>query len=416
MSFRTLQRFFSTRPIDAARRIAICLELGLDAAVLIFLPLLVLAPLGVAPLASIAGVLGFGLVRPHGMVAIQALRLPAALLGALVLWATLSAAWSLVPVHSLLTSGGLLGISAAGLALLAASDALVSPRRLLYCFCAGLIIALVLAEIQFATAGLLTRPFVTRDFSAPELNQATDPLAILVLPAAATLFYLGRAGLAVLLAAATLTTIYGLVGTAAKTALGAGVLFAGLLYCSPRAIARLAAILSVLVIITAPLSFSRIVRLEGVVKTAEWVKFSAWHRLMIWSFAGDRIAEHPLSGWGLDASRAIPGGNEPVFENRVLLPLHPHNAALQTWLELGVPGATLFALIAARLWLGLAAAPWPRLFAATAGASLMTAFVAATVTYGLWQEWWIATLWFSLFLVLVMARCVQGRTPRLSAG
>jgi hypothetical protein len=67
----------------ATRRIAICLELSLDAAVLLFLPLLVLAPLGVAPLASIAGVLAFGLVRPHSMVAIRALRLPAVLLGAL---------------------------------------------------------------------------------------------------------------------------------------------------------------------------------------------------------------------------------------------------------------------------------------------------------------------------------------------
>jgi exopolysaccharide production protein ExoQ len=233
-----------------------------------------------------------------------------------------------------------------------------------------------------------------------------------VLPASATLVHQGRIGLGILLAAATLTTIYGLAGTAAKTALGAGVLFAALPYLSPRNIARLAAILSVLIIITAPLTFARLALLEGVVETAEGVKFSAWHRLMIWSFAGDRIAERPFSGWGLDVSRAIPGGDEPLYEGRVWLPLHPHNAALQLWLELGVPGATLFGLIAARLWLGLAAARWPRLFGAATGASLMTAFVAAIGTYGIWQEWWIGTLWFSLFLVLVMARCVHGREPR----
>ena len=33
------------------------------------------------------------------------------------------------------------------------------------------------------------------------------------------------------------------------------------------------------------------------------------------------------------------------------LPLHPHNAALQVWLELGLPGAALMALLLSWLWL-----------------------------------------------------------------
>ena len=412
MFFRTLRRLFSARPSEATPRIAVWLEFGLDAASLFFLPLLVLAPRGVAPLASIAGVLGFGLVRPNRMMAMRALRLPAALLGALLLWATVSIAWSVDPAHSLLIAARMFGLFAAGLALIAAAHAVACPRRLFRCFYAGLILSLVLAQIQFATDGWLTRAFVTRGFFAPQLNQATDPLAILVLPMAATLLYQGRAALGLLLLTAALTTIYGLVGTAAKTALGGGILFAALFYLSPRIMTRLAAILSVLIIITAPLTFTRIARLEEVVRTAEWVKFSAWHRLMIWSFAGDRIAERPLSGWGLDASRAIPGANDPISEGRVWLPLHPHNAAVEAWLELGVPGATLFALIVATLWLALAGAPWPRLFATATGASLMTAFVIEIVTYGMWQEWWIGTLWFSLFLILIMARCVHLSAPR----
>jgi O-antigen ligase len=127
---------------------------------------------------------------------------------------------------------------------------------------------------------------------------------------------------------------------------------------------------------------------------------------MIWSFAGDRIAERPLAGWGLDASRAIPGGDEPIYEGRVWLPLHPHNAAIQLWLELGAPGAVLFALLLAWLWLSLAAAPWPQLFTAAAGASLTSAVIAAIGAYGIWQEWWIGTLGFSLFFILVMRRYI----------
>ena len=69
-----------------------------------------------------------------------------------------------------------------------------------------------------------------------------------------------------------------------------------------------------------------------------------------------------------------------------------------------MPGAVLFALLAGYVWLALGRAEWPRLFAAAAGGSLATAFVASFATYGIWQEWWQGTLWFSLFLVLVMAR------------
>ena len=125
---------------------------------------------------------------------------------------------------------------------------------------------------------------------------------------------------------------------------------------------------------------------------------------MIWSFAGERIAERPLAGWGLDAARGIPGGKDPIRPGETWLPLHPHNAPLQVWLELGVPGAVLFALLVALPWYGLAVVPWPRIFVAAAGTSLAIALIASLATYGIWQEWWVATLWFSLFSVLVMSR------------
>jgi exopolysaccharide production protein ExoQ len=396
----------SLAPTDAIRRIGLCFEFGLDAAAFLFLPILVLVPRGIAPLAAVAGVLAIGLIMPNGMAALRALQLPAMLLGALLVWATVSASWSVTPAHSLVTAAHLGGLFAAGLALTVAADALAFPRRLLFCFYAGLAVALFLSLLQFTTGGSLTRPFMTRGFFAPQLNQAADTLAILVLPASATLITRNRARLPLLLAAAIAVVICSLVGTAAKIALGAGIVLAAVLYISPRNMARAAALLSALIIITAPLTFSQLARLDDVAEMAERIKFSAWHRLMIWSFAGDRMAERPLSGWGLDASRAIPGGKEPIYEGRVWLPLHPHNAAIQLWLELGVPGATLFALVVAWLWRCLAAACWPRLFTAAVGASLGTAFMAAIGAYGIWQEWWIGTLWFSLFLILVMARCI----------
>ncbi len=121
-------------------------------------------------------------------------------------------------------------------------------------------------------------------------------------------------------------------------------------------------------------------------------KESAGHRLLIWSFAGDRIAERPFIGWGLDSARAIPGGKDEIRPGENWLPLHPHDAALQLWLELGAPGAALFALFVGLLWLRLAEAPWPPLYAAAAGGSLTAALVVVVAGWGIWEEWWIGTL------------------------
>jgi hypothetical protein len=69
----------------------------------------------------------------------------------------------------------------------------------------------------------------------------------------------------------------------------------------------------------------------------------------------------------------------------------------------------LFALLVAQAWCSLAVAPWPRLFTAASGASLAIALIASCTTYGIWQEWWLGTLWLTLFVILVMARLAPKR-------
>ena len=201
-----------------------------------------------------------------------------------------------------------------------------------------------------------------------------------------------------------------LAGTAAKGALLAALPAGVALYALRARLARVAAVASVVIAVTAPLTFGKLAQLSVFSEAADAVKFSAGHRLYIWSFARDRIAEHALTGWGLDASRAMPGGGDPIRHGQTWMPLHPHNAPLQLWLELGVPGAVVFALLVALTWLALAEVDWPRPFAAAAGASLTAALVASFASYGVWEEWWLSTLWFALFAILVMGR-VARETP-----
>lgn len=143
---------------------------------------------------------------------------------------------------------------------------------------------------------------------------------------------------------------------------------------------------------------------------------STIHRTVIWAFVADRIAERPLLGWGLNSSRAIPGGDTivSIWHRHVppktgllaqevqLLPLHPHNFILQVWLETGAIGAALFSGFL--LALTRAAAAMPRRAGAMAGATLVSAVLVGGTTFGLWQAWWLCCVWIAALMVALAAR------------
>lgn len=133
---------------------------------------------------------------------------------------------------------------------------------------------------------------------------------------------------------------------------------------------------------------------------------SSHHRLTIWGFVGKRIAEKPVLGWGLDASRAIPGADDEVEvrkydgEGRFVmklteaqLPLHPHNATLQWWLELGGLGAIL---MSAFIWSAIGAIERfsaNRIFRAILAGQVAVLFVVCQVGFGFWQSWLQSSFW-----------------------
>jgi O-antigen ligase len=200
-------------------------------------------------------------------------------------------------------------------------------------------------------------------------------------------------------------------GVSAQVGFLASLPMTALLYWRPRGMARFAAAISVIFVLTAPLTLANLARIPGLVVAADSFKSSAGHRLLIWSFVGERIAERPVLGWGLDASRAIPGGNTEARLGQNWLSLHPHDAPLQVWLELGVPGAVLLALLLGLFWLRLERLNGPWLYLAAAGGSLTAALAPVFAAYGVWQEWWIGTLALTLFLILVMGRAAATANP-----
>lgn len=127
-------------------------------------------------------------------------------------------------------------------------------------------------------------------------------------------------------------------------------------------------------------------------------------RAGIWDYVVDRIGERPIFGHGLDASHAVT--DQIVVRGDVMraVPLHPHSASLHIWFDTGLIGALLAA--GALLTGGLAisrACAQNRAAAAAACATLASLGFIANVSYGVWQEWWDATLFLAAAIVSAAA-------------
>lgn len=116
------------------------------------------------------------------------------------------------------------------------------------------------------------------------------------------------------------------------------------------------------------------------------------HRLHMWRFATDAIANgNVLIGYGADASRGFPGATQKIMWGIELMPLHPHNGALQVWLELGLIGVLLSALVPLLMIKAMSKSEPGEL--ALSGALLAAYLAPWMLSYGIWQSWWMAMAW-----------------------
>jgi O-antigen ligase len=121
----------------------------------------------------------------------------------------------------------------------------------------------------------------------------------------------------------------------------------------------------------------------------------SWHeRVDNWGYLYGRIFEHPLVGHGFDAVRTF---NETHtirgFEGRAIVSLHPHNAGLHIWVELGLVGALI---AAAALFIGSYDIRKKASFSHAQLIAISGVCIAATIisglSYGVWQDWWWASI------------------------
>jgi len=134
----------------------------------------------------------------------------------------------------------------------------------------------------------------------------------------------------------------------------------------------------------------------------DWLPFSAKHRLFIWNFTAKKAQLHDAFGYGFDSSRYIATDTDFVRyldTDLNLLPLHPHNSVLQVKIETGWVGLTLYALLAASVFMTIVQNS--RSF--SSAACFINYLFIGMVSFGIWQLWWVASglFIFSMIKILV---------------
>ncbi|HZB91893.1 MAG TPA: O-antigen ligase family protein, partial [Stellaceae bacterium] len=387
-------------------------------------PLAVFAPLGLAPLLAVVAV---ALLAAEGRRAVAAAR-PyagfAALFLLVSLWAALSALWSPIPGHSLFEALRFLAIAAAGLVVAGSAAALGAhaARRSLRALLAGTALAILLLQLERHAgepiAHWLSGLSPAEPLAIARYDRGVTVLLLLAVPGAAFLAQRQSWRLFALLAVAVAATISEFASHTAILAFAVAALTGAVASRWPRFVAAALVAGPLLIATLFPLLAPGGAAIAEIQRAVPMLPPSAIHRLAIWRFASDRIADRPVLGWGMDSARAIPGGRLPVIELYPQLrlsplaqamPLHPHDAALQWRLELGLPGlALLLALLALLLWRLAAArdAPWRTALAfAYAGAAL----TVALLSFGAWQAWWLSLVWLGAAFLLAGTREAAAR-------
>jgi exopolysaccharide production protein ExoQ len=395
----------------------------LSGAALVFPSLAMIAPLGIAPLLGILAI-GHLIIAPRrpAVLAPPLLALTV-LLAAMALLGALSTLWSIIPAHSLFEALRLALLAAAGLIATAAALTLdeAGRARVGRASVAGFVLGVLVLAVEFFGDFPIRRALSSVARVVIALSVLDRGAIMLTLACWAPILYLverRRAKLAALIFLAALIAVDRLISLSAVCGLVAAAFAFALGWWRPRLTAALLAVGFAVLTVVLPFCAPTREAVLWLSKTAPWLRTSAHHRLVIWRFTSDRIAEKPLLGWGMDASRAMPGGQTSVRDymrlpeslplDGAVMPLHPHDAILQWVVELGVAGGMLgAAIVIYAAWLAGFAGTAPRAARATGLAVITAALPPLLLSFGVWQAWWHSALWLTAALIVAVASAPQ---------
>lgn len=363
---------------------------------------------------------------------------------AFAVWAMVSAIWSHSPSHSLLKPAFLLlTLAAVWFAIRATSTATRPVAHYIgEGVLTGLLIAFVLVAFEILTRQLITRSLFTafpslyanitkhitlaadgsvQSVTIANLNRRMAVLIWFLWPAIMLAIH-DPSRVRRLLAYASISfgaatiLLYGSHQSSQVALLGGLVAFGIASWFNRTAvIGALAALWSAAVLLVVPIS---LMTLNADLHKANWLFYSAQHRVVIWGTAAEEVMRAPIIGIGADATRSAM--KKAVSEAKAAEQArdfgkfdsgyanHAHNVYLQVWYELGAVGALL--LLAVGLFVLRAIATLQAGVQPTAIAMFVTTSLLIGFSYSIWQTWFIAACGLS---VAIFAVAIRKRSDQL---
>lgn len=340
-------------------------------------------------------------------------------------YALMSSLWAVEPASAAVTSLKIMGyvIAAIIIVVIVQKTTDQEKRSILIWSAVGLIVAQLFMWIDMVSEGALFAFARSDPFIASSYNRGAALAVCTLLPVALGLWRVSLKPLAIALAAATVVSVFFLENEAAKLALVA----AALVFVLVRRFRRLfwPGILALAGFMIAMPAIFGVQLSDRTICTICGYKCSAAHRLIIYNYSSQRIFEKPLLGWGMNSARAIPSGKGMAFigdcvygtraDGRLQIgnrmPLHPHNASLQAWLELGLVGVLLIAASLAHLLRSMARRPSFDQNRALIAAVSFSVFVIFNISFGFWQGWLMFGMIVLTALMSVTTRLAPAGQP-----
>ena len=333
-----------------------------------------------------------------------------------------SSLWSLDPLGSLfltlrLFGNYLLGGSFCALFLNSSRDHL--PKILL-----AFVLGMVLASLLILGDYLLGNPW--QNFCNTTSAKAFVPLVLMLTvgawPAA---FWLSRRyhyGVSFLFILSIFCLSFLVDCDTAPVSILVGLLVATCAFVSVPAAVKMGQVLSAVLILSLPFLMGAYLTPDRIHQINEKIHiFSHIHRLYVWHDISQKIEKKWALGYGLDTSRHNSLGGEITswpFTNSngdkisirsKAIPMHPHNAPLQWWLELGVMGALL------GIFMNYQCLRSIRRFSKEGAVFALGLFASSSciawVNLGFWQNWWLSSLWVVGGLMLALQGCSFKKEP-----
>ena len=389
-----------------------------------FLPVAVLAPVQIWVLA-LAGTIAIMGLRLWHRAPVLPLWSPLAILFAvLISWGAVTWFWTIAPERTVYTSLRLVLVAISLVVLIDAASALNqhNRRRFDIWLITGTGVGLLLTAAMMLTNGEFASwigMHLQRGHELDRLNRTGGVIAILVWPVALVIAHMfGRWVAAAVIALAALA-VFALAPSTPILAFISGAAAFSVAWISPVWGKRLLLVAFAVSVVVIPFQDQIVPLARDFLIANIDAPNSEVHRFVIWQFASEQIMNRPLFGWGLDTSRAIPGAEQQLFlfqlgEEKATtgqaLPLHPHNALIQIWLELGVIGMLIAGMLFILVVTSIPSVPGNRAGPAILIAAIASAFAIAQLSFGIWQGWWLSTL--GLFAVIVVAAAPNDRPAR----